>query len=275
MLRSASKGILHTRFLTLTYTAQFIWSYLVTSHGNIDGMSRFTNSFIAEFFLAALVVLIVQIYYICSIWRFMTRRWYRIPLTVTMALLALLSFCGGVGSVSAFVQNPTLGASLSRAEIPACIETVTAVVTDVYIAVALSITLRSKRTGFSGTDTLISKLVTFAIHRGIMTAVLQLLHFATYIGTFHDGPNKLIWALFHFPGSKIYTNSLLAVLNARHWLLDRPAEARIEEIELSEPMNSSSQGHSPRPHIRAARILVTQETCSDAGRVRSKSGVFV
>ncbi|EPT01435.1 hypothetical protein FOMPIDRAFT_1120437 [Fomitopsis schrenkii] len=183
---------------------QFLWSYLVTSHGNIDGMSRFTGVK-AEFFLAALVVLIVQMYYIHSIWRFMAHRWHRIPLTITMALLAILSFC----ACSSLVDLDQLTESsicthsrLARAKIPASIETVTAVVTDVYIAIALSITLRGKRTGFSGTDTLISKLVTFAIHRGILTAVLQLLHFATYIGTFHDGPNKLIWAVFHFPGSK-------------------------------------------------------------------------
>lgn len=47
MLRSASKGAPHIHclsLLTLTAcTTQFLWSYLVTSHGNIDGMSRFTG----------------------------------------------------------------------------------------------------------------------------------------------------------------------------------------------------------------------------------------
>ncbi|KAH9923644.1 uncharacterized protein B0H18DRAFT_1120290 [Fomitopsis serialis] len=203
----------------------FIWDILVTNHANLNAFTQFTNPFITEFFLASLIVLIVQLYYVYSVWRFMIHKWHRFPLAVTMGTLALLSFSGGVGSFFAstpFVLpkfrslhlstvNPDLAASLDRAEVAASIQTVTAFVTDVYIAAALSIILHGKRTGFSGTDSLITKLVAAAIHRGIITALMQLLHFATYIGTLNDGPNKLIWALFHFPGSKIYTNSLLAV----------------------------------------------------------------
>ncbi|TFY61149.1 hypothetical protein EVJ58_g4690 [Rhodofomes roseus] len=133
-------------------------------------MSRFTNTFITEFFLASCVVLIVQLYFIYSVWRFMAYKWHRFPLTITMVSLALLSFSGGVVSVYDFTVNSDLGASLDRAEVPASIQTVTAFVTDVYIAAALSVILHGKRTGFSGTDSLITKLVAFAIHRGIITA---------------------------------------------------------------------------------------------------------
>ena len=31
---------------------------------------------------------------------------------------------------------------------------------------------------------------------------LSILHGSQYIGTFKDGANKLVWALFHFPGGK-------------------------------------------------------------------------
>ncbi|KZT73015.1 hypothetical protein DAEQUDRAFT_722112 [Daedalea quercina L-15889] len=254
---------------------QFLWAYLVTSHGNINGMSRFTNTFMAEFFFSSLTVLLVQLYYVYSIWRFLARKWHRFFLTITIVMFSLLSFSGGVASVYEFTVNPALASSLSRAEIPASIQTVSAVVTDAYIAIVLTVILRGKRTGFSGTDSLITKLVAFAIHRGIITTLMQLLHFATYIGTYRSGPNMLIWALFHFPGSKIYTNSLLAVLNIRHWLRDGPAEAMVEEIELATSRSDGSG--SSRPQIRAARILVTREVCSDAeglpSRPRSKSVV--
>ncbi|KAH9829458.1 uncharacterized protein C8Q71DRAFT_405159 [Rhodofomes roseus] len=257
---------------------QFLWDYLVTNHANLGGMSRFTNTFIAEFFLASCVVLIVQLYFIYSVWRFMAYKWHRFPLTITMVSLALLSFSGGVVSVYDFTVNSDLGASLDRAEVPASIQTVTAFVTDVYIAAALSIILHGKRTGFSGTDSLITKLVAFAIHRGIITALMQLLHFATYIGTLNDGPNKLFWALFHFPGSKIYTNSLLAVFNIRNWLRDGPAQAMVEEIELCSSGSGGSRSTGP-PQIRAARIVVTTEVFSDTdlrnGRGRSGSGAGV
>lgn len=208
----------------------------------------------------------------------MAHKWHRYPLAVTMGALALLSFSGGVVSVYDFTVNPDLAASLDRAEVPASIQTVTAFVTDVYIAASLSIILHGKRTGFSGTDSLITKLVAAAIHRGIITALMQLLHFATYIGTLNDGPNKIIWALFHFPGSKIYTNSFLAVLNIRHWLRDGPAELVIEEIELRTSGSSGSRSARP-PQARAAQILMTTEVFSDTdlrnGRGRSKSSARV
>ncbi|KAI0727800.1 hypothetical protein C8Q72DRAFT_426410 [Fomitopsis betulina] len=190
---------------------QFLWAYLVDSHANLAGMTKFTKPAIAEFFFAGLITLIVQLYYIFSIWHFMTAKWPRIVLTVSMVLFALLSFCGGLVSVYDFTPDPELSATLDHMKIPASIQTVSAVVTDVYIAIALTIILRKKRTGFSGTNSLITILVAFAIQRGVLTALMQLLHFATYIGTFKYGASKLVWALFHFPGGKIYTNSFLAV----------------------------------------------------------------
>ncbi|KAH9923642.1 uncharacterized protein B0H18DRAFT_1014411 [Fomitopsis serialis] len=77
------------------------------------------------------------------------------------------------------------------------------------IAVALSIILHGKRTGCAGSDSLITRFIIVTLHQGIVTAILQFLQFATYVGTFHSGSSKLIWALFYFPASKIITNSLL------------------------------------------------------------------
>ena len=97
-------------------------------------------------------------------------------------------------------------------------------------------------------------------------------------------------------------------LNVRHWLLDGPAEARVEEIELSPSIQTDGNNsrrcvqpllppttdssltdvygpdgclhHSSRPVVRAARILVTKEICSDAeplptSRGRRKSSAAV
>ncbi|EPS93008.1 hypothetical protein FOMPIDRAFT_1020789 [Fomitopsis schrenkii] len=220
---------------------QFLWAYLVDSHSNLAGMTKFTK------------------YYIWSIWQFLAAKWPRIVLTTSM------------------VEDWT----------------VSAVVTDVYIAIALTIILRGKRTGFHGTDSLITMLVAFAIQRGVLTAcvlyilgslwslsptdasrsLMQFLHFATYIGTFKDGATKLIWALFHFPGGKIYTNSFLAVLNIRHWLREAPASrGRIEDIELP----ASKSGNSSRPMIRGAQIHIDREVYSDLplGRKAGSRSMF-
>ncbi|TFY61147.1 hypothetical protein EVJ58_g4692 [Rhodofomes roseus] len=72
------------------------------------------------------------------------------------------------------------------------------------------------RRGIAATDRL------YKIRRGIVTVyVLHYMNkeeFVTYAATLHSGSSKLIWTLFYFPASKVYTNSLLAMLNLRHWL---------------------------------------------------------
>ncbi|EPT04367.1 hypothetical protein FOMPIDRAFT_1046236 [Fomitopsis schrenkii] len=252
---------------------QFLWALLVDSHANLAGLTQFTKPAIAEFFLAGLITLIVQCYYIWSIWQFLAAKWPRVVLTTSMVLFALLSFCGGLVSVYDFTPDPALAATLDRMKIAASIQTVSAVVTDVYIAIALTIILRGKRTGFRGTDSLITMLVAFAIQRGVLTALMQFLHFATYIGTFKEGATKLIWALFHFPGGKIYTNSFLAVLNIRHWLREVPAtRGRIEDIELA----TSKSGNSSRQIIRGAQIHIDREVYSDLplGRKAGSRSMF-
>ncbi|EED85958.1 predicted protein [Postia placenta Mad-698-R] len=69
------------------------------------------------------------------------------------------------------------------------------------------------------TDHMIMWLVLYMIHRGIVVALVQLLEFATardlilesqFLGTLNASPFELIWLAFHYPGSKLYVNSLFA-----------------------------------------------------------------
>ncbi|KZT73334.1 hypothetical protein DAEQUDRAFT_721935 [Daedalea quercina L-15889] len=196
----------------------YMWHYIVTNHANSSALESIPPTFTAEFFLSSVTVLVVQLYFIRAIYRFLIGKWYGMLLVGTTTILALLSFAGGCATVGEFVRNPAFDAILANSKITASIQTVTAFVADMYIAVALSVILYRKKTGFTSTDTLVSRLVAYAIHRGLFTALLQLLHFATYIGTLRFGSTELIWSLFHFPASKVYVNSLLALLNVRHWL---------------------------------------------------------
>ncbi|KAI0713001.1 hypothetical protein C8Q72DRAFT_210630 [Fomitopsis betulina] len=252
---------------------EFLWAYLVNAHADLAGLSAFTKPAVAEFFFAGLITLIVQLYYIYSIWHFMSAKWTRIGLTASMVLFALLSFAGGLVSVYDFTPDFLVAGTLDRMKIPASIQTVSAVVTDVYVAIALTIILRKKRTGFRATNSLISILVAFAIQRGVLTALMQLLHFATYIGTFNDGASNLTWALFHFPGGKIYTNSFLAVLNIRHWLRESPGTGgRIEDMELA-GSNGRSQGNRSHAKPRATQIHIKSEVFSDGSHVELEQKV--
>jgi len=64
------------------------------------------------------------------------------------------------------------------------------------------------------TDNLIRKLVVYSINRGLLTATIQMAQLVALcisLGSFY-------FEIFHSPGSSIYVNSALAMLNARHYI---------------------------------------------------------
>ncbi|TFY61146.1 hypothetical protein EVJ58_g4693 [Rhodofomes roseus] len=239
-----------------------MWLYIVTNHANPSALQTIPTTFTVEFLLSSVTVLVVQTYFIRAIYRFLIGKWYFIPLIGPLTVIALLSFgrapaAGGCASVAEFARDPGFNAILFNSRIPASIQTVAAFVADVYIAIALSVILYGKKTGFKNTDTLVSRLVTYAIHRGLFTALLQLLHFATYIATLQYGASELIWSLFHFPASKVYVNSLLALLNVRHWLRESHYAESVHLQNLRSGIRDDFWGSMLRTD---PGVLVTTET---------------
>jgi len=257
-----------------------VWQFTVTSHANPSGLMNLVNTFYAEFFLNSLTVLIVQLYFIHSIWRIMAdgRKWFRVPMTIAAIILALLSFSGGCGTVYRASLNHLLTAVFENVTVPASIATVTAVVTDVYITASLCMALSAGRTGFGRTEYFISMLTGYAIRRGFFTALIQALHFLTYIGTLKQ--NSLYWMIFHFPASKVYVNSLLAVLNVRNYIREgggtqvyaaSGASMHMRPMQNSIGMTSlppTSHGHIGVSSSPQTRIILTKEVVRDDGRIK-------
>ncbi|KAI0937013.1 hypothetical protein AcV5_005010 [Taiwanofungus camphoratus] len=230
----------------------------------------------AEFIIAAFTVLVVQIYFIRTIWGLLgqlgqTR--LKIIFTSAAMFLAMLSFWTGVGAIYRANLNLFLSTLLHNVTVPASIQTVTAFVTDAYITLSLCLILHGKRTGYTRTEAMISTLIIFAVNRGIFTGLAQLLHFSTYISTFkHD--SSLVWMIFHFPGSKIYVNSLFAVLNVRHYIAEEGRySSDTDEIDyqtLSMRFHLRSQQSQKVPtrgrHIPSnsqVRVMVMTETVQE------------
>ncbi|EED80006.1 predicted protein [Postia placenta Mad-698-R] len=127
------------------------------------------------------------------------------------------------GIVTIYNMNRTLDMTIALQESTAsgCAHVLMAGVADIYIAISLVVILRRQRTGFHRTENthrtnhLVTGLMLYTIHRGIIVAyvlsVAQLLEFSLFVGTLHANPFKLYWLIFHYPGSKLYVNSLLAL----------------------------------------------------------------
>ncbi|PCH34312.1 hypothetical protein WOLCODRAFT_160777 [Wolfiporia cocos MD-104 SS10] len=254
---------------------QYLWYFVVDSHGNPNGLASFPVSWIVEFFLATVTVLAVQLYFVDTIWKFLAEKQYKYPVVLSLIAFCLTSCAGGLATVWEFTRSSNVKQALLNATYTGCIQTISATIADIYIAVAMSSILHKRRTGWARTDSLLTKLVVFAIHRGILAAIMQLGHFISFISTLDDLPDDLYWALFHFPGTKIYVNSLLAVLNLRNHLrqTQAPAQSNVESsIPLDDfPPRTRSQSRKHRrnevvmqsPPSPLDGILITTETIHD------------
>jgi len=250
----------------------FLWYWLVMNRGNVANLTNLPETFTVEFFLAALTVFVVQCYFVHTIWRLLEGRWYRIPLSMSILSIGLVSFVGGIVSVERISLNANAAIAVVDAKIPASIQTVTAFVADAGITLSLCAILWGQKTGFKRTETLITTLMIYAIHRGIFTGLIQLAHFATFISTLHT--ETLYWMIWHVPGSKIYVNSLLAVLNVRHHLADAVVSGPethfsvdvfpMETVSESPSFQTRSRGVS-RATTSHTRIMFTKEIVRDDG----------
>lgn len=93
-------------------------------------------------------------------------------------------------------------------------------ITDIHIAVSLCLILWKQRTGIVRTNWLVSRLVLYSINRGVVSVVLELAEFTALLAgiSLRSTSYKLLWIVFHFVNSKVYVNSVLALLNARQHL---------------------------------------------------------
>ncbi|KAJ7820492.1 hypothetical protein B0H13DRAFT_2682288 [Mycena leptocephala] len=82
---------------------------------------------------------------------------------------------------------------------------------DLIIAFSLCFYLMRSRTGIKTTDTIVNRLVLYAMNTGLLTAICVLIDMICFLTM----PKNLIHIAFNLVVGKLYTNSLLATLNFR------------------------------------------------------------
>jgi len=102
--------------------------------------------------------------------------------------------------------------------------------TDTYITICLCAILYVRRTGFSRTEGVISRLLSYAVARGMFTALFQLVSTVTF-GVYDHSPS-VPWALVILPGNAVYSNSLLSALNTRHHVRNVHANFDLKDIDM-------------------------------------------
>ncbi|EPQ57835.1 hypothetical protein GLOTRDRAFT_136687 [Gloeophyllum trabeum ATCC 11539] len=235
---------LHTAFCI-----DFIYNYVITNFGNTEALNDIYWSGGITVVLGVLVAGVVHAYYIRRVWILSN---HNIPLTLFLALVALLRFsfgltttslCYSIGQWTTFRERRlpliTLAGGLSSAA-----------AVDLIVAFSLIWFLEHSRTGFDRSDSRINLLMIYTINTGLITSIVSVVIVVTYASL----PSTLIFLGLVEIQSKLYANSFLASLNARTHILNRGNRSHSEY--------SSGRSHSARVHHAQvpAQISILQET---------------
>ncbi|KAJ7861608.1 hypothetical protein B0H13DRAFT_2072716 [Mycena leptocephala] len=196
--------------LSTIMVAHSLYTYFVLNFGNLAADALVPWSFALENGLLTGVTIIAQCYYSWQIWTIS-----RNPIVTGTIFLCAVASCGlGLYITVHLFRFPAV-ASIGEPSFQAISGPVqgTAGACDILIMLALVYYLRSKRKGgIKTTEQMIDTLILYAMCRGILTAIVQILFLALNVGL----PERTYWQPFHQLVGKVYVNSILASLNVRN-----------------------------------------------------------
>ncbi|KAK0488408.1 hypothetical protein IW261DRAFT_347013 [Armillaria novae-zelandiae] len=207
--------------LHVAISTHALYFYLIESFGNYLPLFGIIWSFPLQLLVNMLIVVGVQALYAVRIWKLGLKFGMVLPWLIFLAVGASL----GTGiyviydtyTISSFFDLPTISTSIY-------IVFSTLAAADFFIATTMCYYLHKGRsmTGFSGTLKIIVGLMRLVVISGLATSACSLLTLVAFIAW----PNSLIFLAIDFILPKLYINSLLAMLNARHEQMKEGAQER-------------------------------------------------
>ncbi|PBK84126.1 hypothetical protein ARMGADRAFT_1055598 [Armillaria gallica] len=237
-----------------------VYTYLITHYGNVAELQRTVWSLMAEVFFNGFTAFLVQSFLALRVWRLSNRK---ILVTAIIALLVVTEFgCVITFGILALINVHTF-AELATLKYLSISVNALAAAGDVLIAGTLSLLLHRSRTGFQKRDTMINQLIIFTVNTGLLTSLCAVASLISIL----TAPNAFIYITFFFCMGRLYSNSLLATLNARQRIrtaaegINSSSEISFSLKDISKISTYSSRG--PNIHIQIDAI---EEFTSDADR---------
>lgn len=184
-----------------------VYWYCVASWGNPTALQLIVWSMRAQVIFSGLTALLVQSFLTMRVWR-MSEKNKLLTGAVVLLVLGELAVVIAYECLTSKLKNY---AELAEVKYLSILINGLAAAGDVLIAGALCTLLHLSRTGFRKSDTMINRLILFSVNTGVLTSVCAL---GSLISILVAG-QTFIYIAFFFCIGRLYTNSLLATLNAR------------------------------------------------------------
>ncbi|KAF8879437.1 hypothetical protein CPB84DRAFT_1687940 [Gymnopilus junonius] len=190
-----------------------VYTYTITNWGNADELGVIVWSMLVSF-LQGLTAFLVQSFLTMRVWRLSNRR------KILTGSVVRLNFGSYLTRLITDWLHLKTYAELTELKYLSILVNTLAAAGDALIAATLCILLHRSRTGFRKSDTIINKLILFAVNTGFLTSLCAV---ASLVSIVVAG-NTFLYIAFFFCIGRLYTNSLLASLNARK-MIRRSGEA--------------------------------------------------
>ncbi|KAF7296878.1 hypothetical protein MIND_00919300 [Mycena indigotica] len=217
--RAWIKAMVYTLFIlecTQTgVTSHFAYSLLVLGWGNPAVFAKLPWSSLATPIFTGITSATVQIFFA---WRIYTLKGEHLLAKLVCVLIVMASFLGLMSSLAAFVTDGLFAVTTELSKLPPLMTGVKvwligSAVCDVLITISMLIILTQYRmkTPWKRTDSIITKLIYNVIETGAITTIVAVADVTLFIVSsqtnLHQTPAFML--------GKLYTNVLLATLNAR------------------------------------------------------------
>ncbi|KZS95668.1 hypothetical protein SISNIDRAFT_452320 [Sistotremastrum niveocremeum HHB9708] len=223
------------------------YTYLVTNFGNLEFLGVLVNTLVIEVFFTAFIALLVQCFFAMRVWILSSKN-----IIITSIVMAfVLSEFGAVMAYGIKGVNFTTLADLSKLKALSISVNALAAAGDIVIAATLCWLLHTSRTGFKRSDGMITKMIAFCVNTGLITSLCAIASLVTIVAL----PNAFVYIAFYFALGRLYSNSLLATLNARQALRNA---SRQDDISMS-----GGRGHtfsrSEAPRAVSIKVDTTRQ----------------
>ncbi|KAI0311123.1 hypothetical protein OF83DRAFT_786510 [Amylostereum chailletii] len=250
-LKALAVAVLVTDTVHQILIIHVVYTYLVTNYGNPAFLNQLIWSVMVEVIFNGMTAFLVQGFFVGRLWT-LNHRKPLLPTLVGISVLAQFALhfvYAGIG-----LQWNTVEGFRHVKRISVSINGLTAF-TDIIITLSLCYLLHKSRTGFKGTDTLVTRLIIFTINTGLLTSLDAGLSFVLFL----TKPDTLIYMSFYLFIGRLYSNSFFATLNARASLRGLGA--------LSYESNTSrthSEADMPGPNtVNMTKISIKVDTTRD------------
>ncbi|KAG1840178.1 hypothetical protein DFJ58DRAFT_94462 [Suillus subalutaceus] len=189
-----------------------VYYYLVTNYANFSALTEIVWSLRVQLILDVLIVCTVHFSYVYRIWIVSKGRSRVLPI-ITMCIVVVLSEAVSIPVVLAQYRVRVFQ-DVVATEWATYLTLGSITFDDILIASSLCYLLATSHTGFSSTDSLITKLVGYIISTGCLTSVCSMIALITCAVM----PKNFIFLSIGFLVTKLYVNSFLALMNARYYL---------------------------------------------------------